>query len=52
MLVICGDLIRGFCFVVGAIVMLARGRVESTSAYCQSSGFFIAFGTETSGKTA
>ncbi|KAH7561400.1 hypothetical protein BM1_02504 [Bipolaris maydis] len=28
--------------------MLARGRVESTSAYCQSSGFFIAFGTETS----
>ncbi|XP_014556859.1 hypothetical protein COCVIDRAFT_98685 [Bipolaris victoriae FI3] len=48
MLLICGDLIRAFCFVVGAIVMLARGPVESTSAYCQSSGFFIAFGTEIS----
>jgi G protein-coupled receptor GPR1 len=50
MMLVFGDLIRTSWFFVAAVVMLARGTVKTSSSFCQSSGFLIQYGTETSGE--
>jgi hypothetical protein len=49
MLLIYGDLTRSIWYLVFAVYSLARGAVETYSPFCQTSGFFIQYGTETSG---
>jgi hypothetical protein len=48
-LLVYGDLMRASWFFVAAVVMLARCTVKTSSSFCQSSGFLIQYGTETSG---
>ncbi|KAF1846645.1 uncharacterized protein K460DRAFT_127804 [Cucurbitaria berberidis CBS 394.84] len=48
MLLIYGDLMRATWFFIFAVVAVVRGAVRTESAFCQSSGFFIQYGTETS----
>ncbi|KAA8627531.1 plasma membrane G-protein coupled receptor [Pyrenophora tritici-repentis] len=52
MLLVYGDLMRASWFFIAAVVMLVHGTVRTESAFCQSSGFLIQYGTETSGKMA
>ncbi|KAF1839439.1 hypothetical protein BDW02DRAFT_473365, partial [Decorospora gaudefroyi] len=47
MLLIYGDLMRASWFFIAAVVMLVHGSVRTASSFCQSSGFFIHYGTET-----
>ncbi|KAL6710024.1 G protein-coupled receptor gpr1 [Coniothyrium glycines] len=48
MLLIYGDVMRATWYFVYAGSALARGQVGTESAFCQSSGFFIQYATETS----
>ncbi|KAK1914497.1 hypothetical protein P3342_010486 [Pyrenophora teres f. teres] len=52
MLLVYGDLMRASWFFIASVVMLVHGTVRTESAFCQSSGFLIQYGTETSGKMA
>ncbi|CAO2654850.1 Nn.00g115830.m01.CDS01 [Neocucurbitaria sp. VM-36] len=48
MLLVYGDLMRATWFFVFAVITLSRGAVRTQSSFCQSSGFLIQYGTETS----
>ncbi|QRC97059.1 hypothetical protein JI435_140460 [Parastagonospora nodorum SN15] len=48
MLLVYGDLMRSIWFFVFTVYSLARGTVETNTRFCQASGFFIQYGTETS----
>ncbi|KAH7068839.1 G protein-coupled glucose receptor regulating Gpa2-domain-containing protein [Paraphoma chrysanthemicola] len=48
MFLIYGDLMRNTWYFVFAVYSLARGRVQTESKFCQSSGFLTQYGTETS----
>lgn len=52
MLLIYGDLVRASWFFIAAVLMEVRGTVSTESAFCQSSGFLIQYGTETNGECA
>ncbi|EOA87030.1 uncharacterized protein SETTUDRAFT_115758, partial [Exserohilum turcica Et28A] len=47
-ILIYGDLVRASCYFVAAIATLVNAHVDNDSAFCQASGFFILYGTETS----
>nr|AVD68682.1 G protein-coupled receptor GPR1 [Stemphylium eturmiunum] len=47
MLLIYGDLVRASWFFIAAVLMEVHGTVRTESAFCQSSGFLIQYGTET-----
>lgn len=49
MLLIFGDLMKAMWLFLLAVVSIARGTVATESAFCQSSGFFIQFGSEAAG---
>ncbi|KAK4454198.1 G protein-coupled glucose receptor regulating Gpa2-domain-containing protein [Podospora aff. communis PSN243] len=48
MLLVQSDFVKSAAFVVFPIVGLARGNIESDSAFCQVSGFALALGIESS----
>jgi hypothetical protein len=50
MLLIYGDFMRATWYFVFAVVSLAQGTVRTESSFCQSSGFLIQYGKETSGE--
>jgi hypothetical protein len=50
MLLIYGDLMRSTWYLISSIYSLARDTVTTNSRFCLSSGFFIQYGTESSGK--
>ncbi|OAG10152.1 uncharacterized protein CC84DRAFT_1084288 [Paraphaeosphaeria sporulosa] len=52
MLLIFGDLMKALWLFLQAVVSLARGTIITESAFCQSSGFFVQFGTEESDRIA
>ncbi|KAF2032643.1 hypothetical protein EK21DRAFT_60163 [Setomelanomma holmii] len=47
MLLLFGDLTRAIWYFVFSVYSLVRGTVKTQSGLCQSSGFFIQYGTET-----
>lgn len=49
MLLIFGDMVKAMSLFLLAIVSIEHGAIKTESAFCQSSGFFLQFGTETSG---
>lgn len=49
MLLVYGGLMRSTWYFTFAVYSLARGTVKTKSKFCQASGFFIQYGTETSG---
>jgi hypothetical protein len=51
MLLVYGDLTRATAYFLFAVVSQARGTVRTEAAVCQSSGFLIQYGTETSGES-
>jgi G protein-coupled receptor GPR1 len=51
MLLIYGDLTVTTWYFVFAVYSIARGTVKTQSRFCQSSGFMIQYGAETSGKS-
>jgi G protein-coupled receptor GPR1 len=51
MLLVYGDVMRSLWYFVFAAYTLSRGTVKTESRFCQVSGFFIQYGTETSGKS-
>ncbi|KAF1964586.1 hypothetical protein BU23DRAFT_492045 [Bimuria novae-zelandiae CBS 107.79] len=48
MLLIFGDLMKAMWLFLLAAVSLARGKIVTESVFCQTSGFLVQFGTETS----
>ncbi|KAL1597957.1 G protein-coupled receptor gpr1 [Paraconiothyrium brasiliense] len=48
MLLIVGDLMKAMWLFLQAVLSLARGTTNTESAFCQSSGFLVQFGTEES----
>lgn len=48
LLLILSDMWKALWYFIFPIVVFTRGKVESTSNFCQASGFFIALGTEAS----
>ncbi|KAF9739645.1 hypothetical protein PMIN06_011951 [Paraphaeosphaeria minitans] len=48
MLLIFGDLMKAMWLLLQAVVSIARGTIVTESAFCQSSGFLVQFGTEAS----
>jgi hypothetical protein len=50
MLLIYGDLTRSIWYFAFAAYSLARGTVKTESRFCQASGFFTQYGTESSGE--
>jgi hypothetical protein len=50
MLLVYGDVMRSFWYFVFSIITIGRGPINTKSRLCQSSGFFIQYGTETSGE--
>ncbi|KAF2690406.1 hypothetical protein K458DRAFT_427146 [Lentithecium fluviatile CBS 122367] len=48
MLLIYGDCLRSSFLFLCSIVSIARGTVKTESAFCQSGGFIVQYGTETS----
>lgn len=50
MILLYGDLIRGFWYFTMAIYSFKRGAPQTKTAMCQVSGFFIQYATETSGR--
>jgi hypothetical protein len=51
MLLVFGDLVRSTFLFLHSVVSIARGTVMTESAFCQAGGFFVQYGTETSGKS-
>jgi hypothetical protein len=50
MLLVYGDVIRSGWYFIFAVYSLVLGTVKTESRFCQASGFFIQYGTETSGE--
>jgi hypothetical protein len=50
MLLVYGDVIRSGWYFIFAVYSLVLGTVKTESPFCQASGFFIQYGTETSGE--
>lgn len=50
MLLIYGDLMKALCLFSLAVVAMGSGDITTQSIFCQCSGFFLQYGTETSGK--
>jgi G protein-coupled receptor GPR1 len=48
LLLILSDMWKALWYFIFPIVVFTRGKVDSTSNFCQASGFFIALGTEAS----
>jgi len=51
MILIFGDLVRSFFLVLHTIVSIAGDTVTTETSYCQASGYFVHYGTETSGQS-
>jgi hypothetical protein len=49
MLLVFGDLMKAMWLFLQAVISLARGTIDTLSAFCQFSGFLVQFGTEQSG---
>jgi G protein-coupled receptor GPR1 len=49
MILITSGMFKAFWCWIYAIVILKQGDIDSSSAFCQVSGFFLALGTEASG---
>ena len=49
MLLIQSEMFKALCFLIFPIVSLATGGIPTASPFCQASGFFLAFGLESSG---
>lgn len=47
-LLIISDMIKALWFFIFPIVVFTKGTVDSSSGFCQASGFFLALGTEAS----
>jgi G protein-coupled receptor GPR1 len=47
-LLIVGDMWKALWYFIFPVVVFTRGEVDSTSHFCQASGFFLALGTEAS----
>ncbi|OAL54346.1 hypothetical protein IQ07DRAFT_266306 [Pyrenochaeta sp. DS3sAY3a] len=47
MILIYGDLVRALWYFIFAMETLVRGTVQTPSGFCQSTGFFTQYGTET-----
>ena len=43
------DMLKSIWYIIHAVLVLIRGRVQTSSAFCQVSGFFLSFSTEASG---
>lgn len=50
MLLIYGDVMRSAWYFIFSAYSLANGTVATDTAFCQSSGFLVQYGTETSGE--
>jgi G protein-coupled receptor GPR1 len=48
LLLILSDMWKALWYFIFPVVVFTRGKVDSTSNFCQASGFFIALGTEAS----
>jgi len=46
LLLICSDTFKAIWYFIFPVVVFSRGPVASSSAFCQASGFFFAFGIE------